>query len=887
MLPAMRRQYLVCCFCLWCVLLAPLALKAGIIRGRITDPKGEVLAFANVAVKGTSTSTASNEQGNYQLPLAAGRYELVFQYVGFKPHVEAVRVAGGDTATTLNVTLTPENYQLREVVVRAKDKDPAYAIVQHAIDWRSYHRREVAAFTARTYIKALARLNEAPSRILGLFKTGPDLKPGIIYLSESVSEVAFRQPNLVRERMISSKVSGDAKAFSLNRAGAGRGLSFYNPVLKLFSERGFVSPIAPNAFLFYQYTLEGTTQQNGQMVHKIRVTPRRRTDPVFAGHIYVIEGTWRLHSVSLTLNKDAQLDYVDDVRIDQIFAPAPNAPHVWLLQTQKLTANYSAFGFKGNAYLTVVFSSYRVTPTYANRPVPTQAPAPAANEPAHAETVAEARQQRPNVRALTRQVKRQSKRTGAAAVDSLARQAGALEVERMGKHEVLRVEKGVNERDSAYWAQIRPVPLTDEEKRDYRVKDSTEVVRNSKPYQDSLDRIRNKFDAKSFMLTGYTYNQTHRKEQFYVAPLFNILQYSTVEGTIINPQFTYTRYTDDRRRFWLTPSLRYGTEARLFSPSLELNWQHDAARTARLQVVVGRTVENFDPNSQLTPAINTSYTLLRNRNFAKYYQRRGAEVGYLREVLNGLTARGAVSYFDRRELQNATIDLLNDIPGRAFTPNQPVAAELPQGAGFGRSRALGSEVWLSYQPGQRYISRPDGRVNLGSRYPTFRFTWRQGWGVENFSDVRYTMLEVGVRQSLNLGLLGTSNYYVNAGGFLGKPELAFMDYRHFSGNLTRFAADFSRFQLLDYYRYSTRRTFVEAHYDHHFNGFFLNKVPVLKRLKWQEVGTVNYLHTPTVGHYVELGVGIEHVFKFLRVDYFTALQSGRKLEQSVRVGFGF
>ncbi|WP_400192455.1 DUF5686 and carboxypeptidase regulatory-like domain-containing protein [Hymenobacter sp. B81] len=867
-------------------LLLPLLSAAGVLRGRITDPKGQPLGFANVAVKGTTTNTASNEQGNYQLPLAAGRYEVVFQYVGFKPIVEQVRIMGGDTATVLNVTLTPENYQLREVVVRAKDRDPAYAIVQHAMDWRNYHRREVASFTARSYIKALARLKDAPSRVLGLFKVGPDVKPGILYLSESVSEVSFRQPNIVKERMISSRVSGDAKAFSLNRAGAGRGLSFYNPVLKVFSERGFVSPIAPNAFLFYQYVLEGTTQQGGQMVHKIRVIPRRRTDPVFTGHIYIVDGTWRLHSVGLSLNEDAQLDYVDNVRIDQQYAPAPNAPHVWVMQSQTLTANLSAMGFKGNAYLTAVFSQYRVAPTHPNRPVPS-APAPAApDEPVHAETVAEARQQRPAVRALTRQVKRQSRQAAARAIDSLARAGSLTEVEKLAPGEVMRVETGANERDSAYWSQIRPVPLTDEEVKDYRVKDSTEVIRNSKPYQDSLDRLRNQFETQK-LLTGYTYNDSHRKQQYSVPSVFQILQYSTVEGTIISPQLTYSRYTDDRRRFWLTPVLRYGTEARLFSPSVEINWQHDAMRTARWQVQVGRTVENFDANSQHTPLLNTSYTLLRNRNFAKYYQRRGAEVGYLTEVRNGLDVRGAVSYFDRRELENTTIDLITDIPGRAFTPNDPVAAELPGGSQFGRSRALGTELWLSYRPGQRYIARPDGKINLGSRYPLFRLTWRQGWGVEGLSDVRYTYLEAGIRQSVQFGLLGTSSYYVNAGGFLGRPQLAFMDYRHFSGNLTRFAADFSRFQLLDYYRYSTRRGFVEAHLDHHFNGFFLNKIPLMRRLKWQEVGTVNYLRTQAAGHYLELGVGIEHIFKLVRVDYFTALQSGRKLEQSVRIGIGF
>ena len=62
---------------------------AGIIRGRVTDAQGAPLAFANVAVRTTATSTAANEQGDYQLKLPPGRYELVFQYVGYKPRIRS------------------------------------------------------------------------------------------------------------------------------------------------------------------------------------------------------------------------------------------------------------------------------------------------------------------------------------------------------------------------------------------------------------------------------------------------------------------------------------------------------------------------------------------------------------------------------------------------------------------------------------------------------------------------------------------------------------------------------------------------------------------------------------------------------------------------------
>ena len=45
-------------------------------------------------------------------------------------------------------------------------------------------------------------------------------------------------------------------------------------------------------------------------------------------------------------------------------------------------------------------------------------------------------------------------------LEQQAREAG---IEPLAKGEVMRMEKGANERDSAYWAEMRPIPLTDEE----------------------------------------------------------------------------------------------------------------------------------------------------------------------------------------------------------------------------------------------------------------------------------------------------------------------------------------------------------------------------------------------------------------------------------------
>ncbi|MDQ3292634.1 MAG: DUF5686 and carboxypeptidase regulatory-like domain-containing protein, partial [Bacteroidota bacterium] len=314
-------------YCLTCQL-----ANAGIIKGRVTDPQGAGLAYANVYVKNSTIGTATNEQGFYQLNLAPGTYAVVYQYVGYKARVDTVEITAEPVEH--NVTLQPDVYSLNEVVVRANEKDPAYAIIREAITRRKYYRNEVAAYSCRVYTKGLGRLLKVPNRVMGI--KVDEVKPGIVYLSETVSEVNFRQPNKTHERMLSSKVSGDTKGFSFNRASRVN-FNFYDNLLRIpgLSERVFISPIANNAMLFYRYKLIGTSAENGQMVNKIKVTPIRQNDPAFSGYIYILDNSYRLHSTSLKLTQKSQIEYADTLRIDQVFGPVQD--DVWMLFSQKLT----------------------------------------------------------------------------------------------------------------------------------------------------------------------------------------------------------------------------------------------------------------------------------------------------------------------------------------------------------------------------------------------------------------------------------------------------------------------------------------------------------------------------------------------------------------------
>ena len=141
---------------------------------------------------------------------------------------------------------------------------------------------------------------------------------------------------------------------------------------------------------------------------------------------------------------------------------------------------------------------------------------------------------------------------------------------------------------------------------------------------------------------------------------------------------------------------------------------------------------------------------------------------------------------------------------------------------------------------------------------------------------------------MSFGLLGNSQYLIRYGKMLNINNESFPEYFHFNGNNTLFLSSRpDAYNLLNYYTYSTSSEFLEVHFSHHFDGFFFNKFPLIRRAGIQLVGSVNYLTTPHLDNYIEVGIGVEHIFKIVRVDYFKSFN--RQLNQSsgIRIGFGF
>ncbi len=842
-------------------LLAGSLSNAALIKGRVTDDKNEPLPFATIFIKGTNIGVTSNDNGYYELKTDPGTYQVVGQYIGYRTATKSITVTN-DGITELNFKLAPEQYQIKEVNISATAEDPAYPIMRQAIARRKVYQFEAREYACRVYLKGMQRLTTVPKRVM-LVKIPDDIKPGIIYLSESLSDLSVQLPDKVKEKLISSKVSGDNRAFSFNRAGSIK-FSLYEPLINSFglSERGFVSPLASNAFSMYTFKLAGEVKEQQQTIYKIQVSPRRPQDPAFRGYIYIVKNSWRLHSTDLLLNKAAGLEFVDTLYIKQQYAPQGNG--IWLPVSQRFIFQFDAFGFKGNGYFVAAYSRYKVNSSYPPSFYENETHAVVKDEPT------------PQVKKIPK-IKVQARQP---AKDS------SLFDKKYFNNEVMQVDKQANKTDDRVWDSIRPVPLTEEEKLDYHEKDSVQEVKESKPYMDSMDRRRNKPELFTNLLTGYTYSNSYQKKYYNVEPPLTVIQYNTVEGFVLNPRLNYSKAFEDNTEYEIYGQFRYGFASEKWYGKAGWSWYYNPIKESTIGVEGGQFVSQFNGQQPITPFINTMYTLFDARNYQKLLEKTFARIYFRSEVKNGLRLNSSVEWANRSNLFNqTTFSILGD-GKKTFTSNQPV--NLEKGAGvFANHQALLFDMAWQITFAQKYISRPDMKIDFRSPYPVITLAYRKGIKINNLAP-DFDEVNIQARYSKHFGLMGLGNARLGTGTFLNNSKVYVMDLHHFGGNQTMLSLrGFNGFQLLDYYLYSTSRWYVQGFYNHHFNGFFINKLPLLRKLKWQEVVTFNYLKTQHLNNYLEVGVGIEHIFKMGRVDYYQAFINGTYLSQGLRFGIGF
>lgn len=788
------------------------------VKGTVTDAGGNPIPFVSVAVQGTYNGTSANENGQYTLSLTKkGKYTFVYKSIGFKTKEIPVNITS--LPYQLNISLEAENYQLQEVVIGNQDVTD---IITIAIQNRRTNAAKTAQFEADFYSRGTVRLHNVPKKILwqeigdlgASVDTGGN---GIIYLSETVSKLKFKAPGSMHEHIIASRVSGEDNGFSYNNADVAW-YNFYDIFLPF--EVSVVSPLADNARNYYSYVLESTfTAENGQLVNKVKVTPKVTTTATVDGYIYLTDKTGEIYATDLSIKGSTiKQPLLNTLSIRQNFG-YNTEEKLWSKNSQVVLFDLSLLDVHAIGTFSYVYSNYNYNPVFTQ--------------------------------------------------DSFG-------------PEIQYFEPEANKKTVAYWNGIRPIPLNPDERNDYIRKDKLEALRSTKAYTDSTDKERNRFKWTSIPL-GYTYRNTAENWQLSSTGIARRLAFNTVQAYWLGPGFEFRKFGNKNTYTAIGTDLNYGFAEQRFRASGYVEHKFSDFNKGIVRISGGSTIEQYNPERPINKIVNSISTLFFRDNYMKLYDNNFIRLNYEQEVFNGLRLYGSFEYTRRHGLRNNTnFSTLKDLY-HPYTSNNPLLPYDYETPAFDLHSMLKASVTARINFKQTYRTRPTGReIITNANYPQLTLKYEKGFA-STIKDYEFNHVSARVLYDLSLGDVGELGTAFRSGIFFDSGTVALPDWRHFNGNQTHVGRSeryLNVFNLLPYYTHSTNDRYFEGHMEHNFKGYITDAIPLFNKLQYYLVAGYHILATPERNPYMEFSLGLDNVgwgkFRLLRLDYVRSYEGGFK-----------
>ncbi len=413
------------------------------------------------------------------------------------------------------------------------------------------------------------------------------------------------------------------------------------------------------------------------------------------------------------------------------------------------------------------------------------------------------------------------------------------------------VEENAEKKSDEYWLQNRHDSLSAREIKIYKMIDTIQTLPIYKTWVDIFYMI----------VTGYG-----KANNFEIGPYFNMVSYNRVEGLRLRLGGRTSKIFS--KWFELSGYVAYGTNDEAWK--YHLGFRSFLSKKPRRQIVgmsyrndyeiLGQGSNGFSQDNIFASflRVNPLTNLTRVQNTQAYYER---------EWLPGLTTRFTLA-------------------GNVFTPLGTNKYEYYKndGAISQKEEIINTEARLNFRFAykEKFVGDFFNRVSLGTTYPVLRLNYAKSLQNVFSGEYDYQKLVVNVSDRVRLTpILGYTDISLTGGKIWGIVPFPLLELH--GGNET-YVYDQTAFNMMRYYEFASDQ-FVTAEISHHFEGLFLNKIPLLRKLKWREVVTAKAAYGsidsknrkplifPTTLRtfdtdlpYMEATVGVENIFKLFRFD---------------------
>ncbi len=402
------------------------------------------------------------------------------------------------------------------------------------------------------------------------------------------------------------------------------------------------------------------------------------------------------------------------------------------------------------------------------------------------------------------------------------------------------------ERDDLYWKQNRSGILTLEEERIYQMADSVKKV----PIFNTIYGI-------GELLLDYYYVIGPIE----LGPYYTFYSYNPIEGH----RFRLGGQTSQNfsKKLRLGGHVAYGTKDNKWKYGLLGEYMFDRNPRVRGGFSYYHDMRQLGKSANAFLDDNILSTLLRRRPNYKLTMVNQYNLYYEREWFQGFAN---------------TLRFTHQV----VYPSEYVPFEITDGVDTSSLAALvSSEFTLNFHfaYNEKYLLGTFERQSLGSIYPMLDVDL--SWGPKGLfgSQYEYYKIKARIYDKLETDPAGYLKYWVTAGKIFGDLPYPLLELHE--GNET-YAYDVYAFNMMNYYEFVSDE-WVSLTAEHHFQGFFLNRIPLLRWFELREVVTgrmimgrlseqnknvmvfppeLSYLGKP----YFEGSVGIENILKLIRID---------------------
>lgn len=335
---------------------------SGIVRDSVS---GEPLSYVSVMFENSTIGAMTDDDGAFSLQNDKGLTRLVVSSLGYDNKV--VNLKAGQKNDALNVLLRPTSFEIAEVVVKPKREkysrkdNPAVELIKKVIEHKNDNRIEAKdEYQSEVYEKLSMSLDDfnpnlEKNKFLKKFKFIKNYldtsefngKPILtISVRETISDQYYRRHPKAEKTITKAKrqqgidkTLDDGGGITSNLEEIFKGVNIFDNNINILLNR-FVSPLSSTlAVSYYKYYIMDTVDVAGDRCVDLAFVPVNSQSYGFTGRLYItLDGNYAVKKFLLNTPANINLNWVDKLRIEQEFKRMPDS--TWVLANENTYVNF-------------------------------------------------------------------------------------------------------------------------------------------------------------------------------------------------------------------------------------------------------------------------------------------------------------------------------------------------------------------------------------------------------------------------------------------------------------------------------------------------------------------------------------------------------------------